>query len=125
MTNDLNLTNDPLKFNSLMINKSLVNTQPGLKYKSTKFIQCKGTSENRKDLQASTLVGLTWENPSLHPLTVLHTLAVLHLNNQLYVSARQADQGPILRIKNCSFFKFAVSVKTDNFEGYLNLCFYR
>ena len=27
-------------------------------------------------------------------------------------------QGPILRIKNCSFLKFIVSVKTDNFEGY-------
>ena len=27
-------------------------------------------------------------------------------------------QGPILRIKNYSFFKFAVSVKTDNFEAY-------
>ena len=28
--------------------------------------------------------------------------------------------GPILRIKNCSFKKFAVSVKTDNFEGYFS-----
>ena len=31
-----------------------------------------------------------------------------------------AEQGPKLRIKNCSFFKFAVSVKTDNFEGYFS-----
>ena len=30
-----------------------------------------------KDLPASTLVGLTWKNPALDPLTVLH------LNNQL------------------------------------------
>ena len=33
--------------------------------------------------------------------------------------------GANIKNKNCSFFKFAVSVKTYNFEGYLNLCFYR
>ena len=31
-----------------------------------------------------------------------------------------ALQGPILRTKNCSFLKFAVSVKTDNFEEYFS-----
>ena len=36
-------------------------------------------SLNRKDLQASTLVGLTQENPALDPL------AVLHLDNWLYM----------------------------------------
>ena len=35
--------------------------------------------DNRKDLQASTLVGLTRENPVLDPL------AVVHLDNQLYI----------------------------------------
>ena len=35
-------------------------------------------SVNRKDVQASTLVGLTQENPALDPL------AVLNLDNRLY-----------------------------------------
>ena len=37
-------------------------------------------SENRKDLQVSTLVGLTRENPELDPQ------AVLHLDNRLYIT---------------------------------------
>ena len=36
-------------------------------------------SVNKKDLQDSTFVGLTWENPILDPLVVLHC------DNQLYV----------------------------------------
>ena len=35
---------------------------------------------NRKDLQALSLVGSTWKNPVLDPL------AVLHLNNRLFIN---------------------------------------
>ena len=36
------------------------------------ILQTRKLSVNRKDLQASTLVGLTGENPTLDPLAVLH-----------------------------------------------------
>ena len=42
------------------------------------YLTLREPSENRKDLQASTLVGPTRDNP------VLDSLAVLHLNNWLY-----------------------------------------
>ena len=42
---------------------------------------------NRKDLRASTLVGLSWENPILDPL------AVPHLDNPLYIHSLNAFQG--------------------------------
>ena len=42
----------------------------------------KGTLVNQKVLRALALVGPTWDNPVLDPL------AVLHLDNRLYLSVR-------------------------------------
>ena len=49
-------------------------------------------SGNKKDLQASTLVGLMRENPVLKPL------AVLHLDNQLYINPQKPAVKEIVKL---------------------------
>ena len=52
-------------------------------------------SVNRKDLRASTLVGLTWENPTLDPLTVPHR------NNRLCSTTKYIKHNKVWSSTTC------------------------